>query len=509
MADNEDDNSKKAGQESGKIDPENDDIDESLGSSNTDELEEDPDSEEQEELFMNKGNSLGSGPGKAIAFGFVMMVVIVFILYSLFGNKPQPINPNAIEAVGGLPDVGAMAPPAPAPPAPAGPLADNVPEPAPPPPPAAAPPAPPAPPTPPSMGAQGGFNVPPPPPIPTSAGQAPPPPPPPPIPPSATPGPMAAVPGSAPIPPPPPPPPPPPLPPAPVAPRRPGTAPPSPNLKGLTPIGANTDKKEQERLRSNMLVMNGGVDPAASEEQKAAESNLNRNDPNRAFTANALAASKAEKTVATRLNNLGYTIVQGKIIDAVLESAINTDLPGYVRGIVSRDVFAEAGREVLVPKGSRLIGTYNTGINRGQVRVLVIWTRLIRPDGIDIEIGSQAIDALGRAGVRGFADNKYSEIFSAAILTSVLDIGLAITLDRTTNQQNTTTNNANGTTVTGGAAAPAGAQALANIGNVSREVVNSLLDLRPTITVDQGTKINIFVNKDLTFPQISDKSFLQ
>jgi type IV secretory pathway VirB10-like protein len=78
-----------------------------------------------------------------------------------------------------------------------------------------------------------------------------------------------------------------------------------------------------------------------------------------------------------------------------------------------------------------------------------------------------------------------------------------------TNQQNTTTTNANGTTTTGSAAAPAGAQALANIGAVSREVVNSLLDLRPTITVDQGTKINIFVNKDLTFPQISDKSFLQ
>jgi type IV secretion system protein VirB10 len=280
-------------------------------------------------------------------------------------------------------------------------------------------------------------------------------------------------------------------------------------MKGLSPIGANTDKKEQERLRSNMLVLNGGPEAAGTEERKAAENTLNKNDPNRAFTANTLATSRAEKTVATRLNNLGYTIVQGKIIDAVLESAINTDLPGYIRGIVSRDVFAESGREILIPRGSRMIGTYNTGINRGQVRVLVVWTRLIRPDGIDIDIGSQAIDSLGRAGVRGFADNKYSEIFSAAILTSVLDIGVAIALDRTTQQQNTVTNNANGTTTTGSAAAPAGQQALANIGNVSREVVNTLLDLRPTITVDQGTKINIFVNKDLTFPQISDKSFVQ
>ena len=141
--------------------------------------------------------------------------------------------------------------------------------------------------------------------------------------------------------------------------------------------------------------------------------------------------------------------------------------------------------------------------------MLVIWTRLIRPDGIDIDIGSQAVDALGRAGVLGIADNKYSEIFSAAILTSVLDIGLAVTLDKVSNQNNTTTTNSNGTTSTGSAAAPAGSAALATIGSVSKEVVSSLLDLRPTITVDQGTKINIFVNKDLTFPQISDKSFIQ
>ena len=514
MADNEDDNEKKplpssgsnqdAGQNSGKIDEESDELDES--SAGAEEFEEAPD-EDQEELFMNKGNALSSGPGKAIAFGFIMMVIIVYILYALFGGKPKPMNPNAVEAVGGLPEVGAI--PVPVPPPPGAPLSDNIPEPTPPPPPAPAPPAPPAPPTVPSNPANnsvnGGISPPIPPPAPTIApGTAPPPPPPPPAPAN-----QAAVTSTqtaaAPVPPPPPP-----LPPAPSALRRTGIAPPAPNLKSLSPIGANTDKREQERLRSNMLVMNGGGDTGPTPEEKsAATGTLNKGDANRAFTANVLAASGAEKTTATRLNNLNFTIVQGKIIDAVLESAINTDLPGLIRGIVSRDVFAESGREVLIPKGSRLIGTYNTGVTRGQVRVLVIWTRLIRPDGIDIEIGSSAIDALGRAGVLGMADNKYSEIFSAALLTSVLDIGLAVTLDAVSNQNNTSTTNANGTTTTGSAAAPAGAAALSNLGGISKDVVNSLLDLRPTITVDQGTKINIFVNKDLTFPQITDKAFIQ
>ena len=109
----------------------------------------------------------------------------------------------------------------------------------------------------------------------------------------------------------------------------------------------------------------------------------------------------------------------------MLETAINTDLPGTLRAIVSRDVFAESGKEVMIPKGSRIIGTYNTGISRGQRRVMIVWTRLIRPDGLDIEIGSPGVDSLGRAGVEGDVDNKYAEIFSAAILTSVVTIGAA------------------------------------------------------------------------------------
>ncbi len=149
------------------------------------------------------------------------------------------------------------------------------------------------------------------------------------------------------------------------------------------------------------------------------------------------------------------TIAQGKIVDAVLETAVNTDLPGEMRAIVSRDVFAESGRQIMIPKGSRLIGTYNTSVARGQARVMIIWTRLIRPDGLDIAIGSGGVDALGRAGVEGSVDNKYAEIFSAAMLTSVLDIGVAVAVDALSNQGSTTTN-ANGTTSSGSAAAPAG-----------------------------------------------------
>lgn len=418
--------------------------------------------EDQDELFMTRnGSGLGGGPGKVIAFGVVMLVVVGFVLYSLFSSNPQPVA-RGIPAVGGLNNVGDAPVAAPAPPPPS--MANSAP--------AAIPPAPPAPP-------------------------------PPPAPPKPPEQPVAAQTQATPTPPPPPPP----------APPKPAAPPVPPPIKPLSPIGSGSDKNQQARLRSNMMVLaNPGAKQTTPEEQKQsdADAELDRSDPNKAFTSNVLAASKAQKEVATRLSNLNLTIAQGKIIDAVIETAINTDLPGTIRAIVSRDVYAESGRQIMIPKGSRLIGTYNTGVARGQVRVLVVWTRLIRPDGVDMAIGSPGVDALGRAGIEGIADNKYTEIFSAAILTSALNIGVAVAVDALSNQGSTTTTNANGTTVAGSAAAPGGAAAIASLGSISKDVVNSMLDLRPTITIDQGTRVNVFVNKDLIFPgAIMDKSFVE
>ena len=282
------------------------------------------------------------------------------------------------------------------------------------------------------------------------------------------------------------------------------------DIRAINPALSFSDKDDQKRLRSNMLVLDGAGGNKGNAGQDKAKDALKQSDPNSAFTDNVLKATSAEKTAATRVSNLSTTIVQGKIVNAVLETAINTDLPGTLRAIVSRDTYAESGREVMIPKGSRLIGTYNTGITRGQRRVLIVWTRLIRPDGLDIEIGSPGVDSLGRAGIEGMVDNKYAEIFSAAILTSTISIGAAVAADALTNQQTTTTSNSNGTTTTGGAAATGTATAANNLGAVGRDIVNSMLDLRPTITVDQGTRINVFVNKDLIFPTaVLDSPFVQ
>ena len=129
--------------------------------------------------------------------------------------------------------------------------------------------------------------------------------------------------------------------------------------------------QELARLRSGMMLKEGG---------SILESDAKANDSGNDFTADI--NKKVERVKATKIGDLRRTIAQGRMIQATMESALNTDLPAPIRAIVSRDVYAEAGSVPLIPKGSRLIGNYNAKLDSGQTRVFVVWSRVIRPDGI-------------------------------------------------------------------------------------------------------------------------------
>ncbi len=98
--------------------------------------------------------------------------------------------------------------------------------------------------------------------------------------------------------------------------------------------------------------------------------------------------------------NRSTTVPQGTLIPAVLETALDSTRAGFARAIVSRDVRGFDGTRVLIPRGSRLIGEYQSQVSPGQHRALVNWVRLIRPTGVTMAIGSPASDTLGRGGHR-------------------------------------------------------------------------------------------------------------
>ena len=409
--------------------------------------------DDSEVLQTTRGSSVAINPGKTILIGIVFLVLCVYGLIMVFGEEDKPKSGPPVGSTPLNPSRGSpVAPPSAVP---------NSINPALPP--VVSMPAPVAPPPPP-----------------------PPPPPPDPEPESAPPKPEAKSGGGVPPPPPPP------------------SVPKAKTVRA--PLKSfRSDEERNKRLRANMMVAGGGGAAAQRQETQRVESQnastaLASRDPNLQYFDNVVRVTHAPKAAATRVSRMHTTIVQGKIIDAVLETAINTDLPGLIRAIVSRDVYAEATKNVLIPKGSRLIGRYNTSVFRGQRRVMIVWTRIVRPDGVDIAIGSPATDAMGRAGVEGIVDNKYMETFSTAILTSILSIGLAYGSDELIDDSGTTTRNTDGSTTTSGSTgSQAAADAVGNIGSVARSVVDNHLDLRPTITIDQGTRINVFVNKDLAF----------
>jgi type IV secretion system protein VirB10 len=191
-----------------------------------------------------------------------------------------------------------------------------------------------------------------------------------------------------------------------------------------------------------------------------------------------VAAADGAGVRSTKLAEPSSTVVQGTLIPAVLETAIDTDVPGYVRAVVSQDVRSFDGSRVLIPRSSRLIGEYKGATQSGQRRAYLMWTRLVRPDGVSVALASPAADFSGQAGIGGQVNSHFFSRFGSAILLSIL--GGAGTL---------ATGGAS-TVIVGGAGQSAASAAVQQSGNRG-----------PTIKVRQGEPIRVFTARDLIFDE--------
>jgi len=189
-----------------------------------------------------------------------------------------------------------------------------------------------------------------------------------------------------------------------------------------------------------------------------------------------------ERVSASRLINPSLTVPKGTIVAAVLETALDSSRPGSVRAIVSRDVRSFDGSHVLIPRGSRLYGEYAADVSAGQRRAMITWQRLLRPDGVTIDLESPSADPLGRAGVEGKVHSNFFARFGGAILQSVLDMGVALATGAVTD-------NAVIVNVPGQAAQQAVGQALPP-------------PPQPRLSVQQGTSVSVFVARDLDFSTV-------
>lgn len=184
---------------------------------------------------------------------------------------------------------------------------------------------------------------------------------------------------------------------------------------------------------------------------------------------------------AAMLANRSTTVPQGTLILAVLETAFDSTSPGFARALVQRDVHGFDGSRVLIPRGSRLIGEYDAETSQGQKRAGILWSRLIRPDGVTIAIGSPAVDTLGRGGIKADVNSHFWERFSGAILQSTLDLG--VTLAARSSRSPVVV-------------------ALPGAGNrIGSTVASQGADITPTLRVPAGRSVSVFVARDLDFTE--------
>jgi type IV secretion system protein TrbI len=181
-----------------------------------------------------------------------------------------------------------------------------------------------------------------------------------------------------------------------------------------------------------------------------------------------------------------YVVQAGNVIPASLMSGIRSDLPGQITAQVTDNVYdSPTGRFLLVPQGTRLIGVYDSQISFGQSRVLLVWTRLIMPNGRSIVLERQpGDDAAGYAGLEDEVDNHWGALFRAALLSTLLGVGSELGAGSDTGN--------NGDII----------QALRrgsseSLNQTGQKIVQRNLNIQPTLTIRPGFPVRVIVNRDL------------
>jgi type IV secretion system protein VirB10 len=182
-----------------------------------------------------------------------------------------------------------------------------------------------------------------------------------------------------------------------------------------------------------------------------------------------------------------YEIKAGTIIPAALLTAINSDLPGEVIAQVTQPVYDHVtGRYVLIPQGARLIGRYDAQVAYGQSRALVVWHRVIFPNGNSLNFGNMsATDSSGASGVADRVNDHFGQIAKGIALSTLLSMGAASAQDAQARFSGTLVLNA-------------GVSGVANEAeSVGSRLVSRDLNRQPTITIRPGARVSVLVDKDM------------
>ncbi len=181
-----------------------------------------------------------------------------------------------------------------------------------------------------------------------------------------------------------------------------------------------------------------------------------------------------------------YEVMAGTVIPAALLTGINSDLPGQIIATVTGNVFdTVSGEHLLIPQGSRLLGQYDSQVAGGQRRVLLVWTRLLLPDGSSVVLDRlPGVDLAGYAGLEDGVDQHWKQVFTGAVLATLIGI-------------NTELASPNRSGDSGSIIIATRDSAQDTINQIGQQLTRRNLNRQPTLTIRQGYPVRVIVNRDL------------
>ena len=204
------------------------------------------------------------------------------------------------------------------------------------------------------------------------------------------------------------------------------------------------------------------------------------------------------KTSAQPLSNPDTIMVRGTFMRCVLETRIISDYPGFASCVVTEPIYSFTGKRLLLPKGSKVLGKYREKPIIGN-RLAVVWDRIITPTGIDVNMSSPGVDDLGSSGNPGYLDSHWGSRISAALLISMLSDGFSY--EAAEHGPKTTALSGSGVAVE----TPFQSNTAQTLQTLSQQAVQSAANRPATITINQGTIIDVYVAKDVDFSGVVSK----
>lgn len=263
--------------------------------------------------------------------------------------------------------------------------------------------------------------------------------------------------------------------------------------KNLSAPSTNKETDKKESSKTNGKDSNNSYNPYAQQNNQTQKLDFLSSQPSKEIYNN--------NTVQYPPSQ--YILQAGSVIPGNLITTIVTNLPGVVTASVGQNVYDSiTGKYLLIPRGSKLIGQYNSNVSFGQSQVQIKFTRLIRPDGSSIVLPSESgIDKMGQTGLADDVNNHWGKIIGSATLSALFNLPAVVATNQMNNQPSVCT--------TDGCTSPSvsrvvGVSALQSAGNSASQVGDQLatqsLNIQPEITIHSGFQFSIMVTKDIILP---------